>query len=129
MRFPAGVDSVAGAVHQGCVLAVSALAIESYDPREGHWRINPAGIGAEAGPGWWGGCAHVEGDLLYVMGGSHSHGGPAGVNHRSLDMVWVFDLRRGAALVPGGAASGLRRQERLQVPRWCAAASVVTLAC
>ena len=122
MRFPAGVDSVAGAVHQGCVLAVSALAIESYDPREGHWRINPAGIGAEAGPGWWGGCAHVEGDLLYVMGGSHSYGGPAGVNHRSLDTVWVFDLRR-------AGSESLLRQERLRVPRWCAAASVVAFAC
>jgi len=90
---------------------------------------SPANLRSVVGPGWWGGCAHVEGDRLYVMGGSHSYGGPAGVNHRSLDTVWVFDLRRGAALVPGGAASGLRRQERLQVPRWCAAASVVTLAC
>ena len=126
MRFPAGVDSVAGAVHQGCVLAMSALAIESYDPREGHWRINPAGIGAEAGPGWWGGCAHVEGDLLYVMGGSHSHNGPGGLNGRSLDTVWIFDLRRAGAESLSGR---LCRQERLRVPRWCAAASVVTFAC
>ena len=121
-----GMDSVAGAVHRGRVLAVGVPAIESFDPREGRWRLDPTGIGMVAGHGWWGGCAHVEGDTLYLLGGSRCHSDPAGRNHRSLDTVWIFDLRRA---VEGGTASGLRRKERLQVPRWCAAASVVALAC
>ena len=116
-------NSVIGAVHRECVLAVSAKVIESYDPREGRWWVSsPANLRSVVGPGWWGGCAHVEGDRLYVMGGSHSYGGPAGVNHRSLDTVWVFDLRR-------AGSESLLRQERLRVPRWCAAASVVAFAC
>lgn len=120
-------NSVIGAVHQACVLAVSSKAIERYDPREGRWwSSSPASIRSLVGPGWWGGCAHVEGDLLYVMGGSHSHGGPGGLNDRSLDTVWIFDLRRAGAESLSGR---LCRQERLRVPRWCAAASVVTFAC
>ena len=50
----------------------------------------------------------MEGDLLYLFGGSHAHSAPAGMTSRSLDTVWIFDLRRSAdALV--GTASGFRR--------------------
>ena len=46
----------------------------------------------------------VEGDTLYLLGGSRCHSDPAGRNHRSLDTVWIFDLRRA---VEGGLISAL----------------------
>lgn len=117
----------AGAAHRGRVLAVGGShlpSMESYDPREGSWRADRF-TALPVGLGWWGGCAHVEGDMLFVCGGSRAAppppDAPPGWSNTSLGLVWIFDLRRSLEPLCG--------RSKMRTPRWCGAAAVVNMAC
>ena len=76
-------------------------------------------LAMHCGRGWWGGGAAANGEMLYVYGGSNIRPSPQEAG-RSLDAVWIYDLRR---------SQPLSRASSLQVPRWCGGAAVVDMAC
>lgn len=117
----------AGAAQRGRVLAVGGFhlpSMESYDPREGRWRADRF-TAIPVGLGWWGGCAHAEGDMLFVCGGARASppppDAPPGWSNASLRQVWIFDLRRSLEPLCG--------RSKMRTPRWCGAAAVVNMAC